>query len=169
MHGFLASFGHVLDLLYYAHPQSLLHGQVYRATLASTGAEVAVKVQRPGVLETVSLDLYLVRKVGLFLRNFPALTQRFDLVAILDEFAPNFYAELDYLQECANGIRIAKDMATLPQVLIPRCYPELTRRRVHTAQWIDGEKLSQSKADNVRELVNLGEWRLIMVCLCCEW
>ena len=35
------------------------------------GEEVAVKVQRPFVLETVSLDLYLVRKFGLFLRNFP--------------------------------------------------------------------------------------------------
>ena len=28
--------------------------------------------------------------------------------------------------------------------------------RVHTAQWIDGEKLSQSKADDVSSLVNLG-------------
>ena len=122
---------------------------------------MAVKVQRPGVLETVSLDLHLMRKIGLFLRAFPRITQRFDLVAILDEFAPNFYAELDYEQECANGIRLARDMAKIPQVLIPRNYPEFTTRKVHTAEWMEGEKLSQSKAANVRDLVNLGEFLFI--------
>jgi len=35
-------------------------------------------------------------------------------------------------------------------------YPEYTARRVHTAQWVDGEKLSQSTADDVGALVNLG-------------
>lgn len=130
---------------------------MYRATLRSTGEEVAVKVQRPFVLETVSLDLYLVRQVGLLMRYIPSLTSRFDLAAIVDEFAGNFYRELDYQQECANGLRIAKDMARLPGVLIPRSYPQYTTRRVLVAQWVEGEKLSQSKANDVRDLVNLGE------------
>ena len=43
-------------------------GQVYKATLRDGGAEVAVKVQRPFVLETVSLDLHLTRLAGLALR-----------------------------------------------------------------------------------------------------
>lgn len=38
--------------------------QVYKATLRSNGKPVAVKVQRPGVLETVSLDLHLARELG---------------------------------------------------------------------------------------------------------
>ena len=45
-------------------------GQVYKATLRATGEIVAVKVQRPFVLETVSLDLFLVRTLGQFTRNF---------------------------------------------------------------------------------------------------
>jgi aarF domain-containing kinase len=53
-------------------------GQVYKATLRATGEIVAVKVQRPSVLETVSLDLYLAREAGLFARNFPALSSRLD-------------------------------------------------------------------------------------------
>ena len=131
-------------------------GQVYRAKLRSNGDEVAVKVQRPFVLETVSLDLYLVRKMGQFVRNFPQLSSRLDIVSLLDEFAGNFYQELDYNLECQNGIKVAEDMKILPMVLIPRNYPELTARRVHTAQWITGEKLSQSNADDVGSLVNLG-------------
>lgn len=46
-------------------------GQVYKATLRDTGDVVAVKVQRPFVLETVSLDLHLARMLGLALRNTP--------------------------------------------------------------------------------------------------
>ena len=131
-------------------------GQVYRATLRDSGDEVAVKVQRPFVLETVSLDLHLIRQIGLFVRNFPQLSSRLDIVSLLDEFAGNFYQELDYNLECQNGIRIAQDMAKIPKVVIPKCYPSYTSRRVHIAQWVDGEKLSQSKADDVSALVNLG-------------
>jgi aarF domain-containing kinase len=64
--------------------------------------------------------------------------------------------ELDYNLECQNGIKIAEDMKVLPMVVIPRNYPEFTARRVHTAQWVEGEKLSQSTADDVGALVNLG-------------
>lgn len=131
-------------------------GQVYKATLRATGEQVAVKVQRPFVLETVSLDLHLARQLGYLVRNVEFLSSRLDLVALLDEFASRFYQELDYNLECANGVRIAEEMKKLPQVVIPRNYPEYTARRVHVAEWVDGEKLSQSTADDVGALVNLG-------------
>jgi len=130
-------------------------GQVYKAKLRATGEQVAVKVQRPGVLETVSLDLYLARQIGLFARNF-AISQKIDAVALLDEFAYRFFQELDYNQECENGIRIKEQMKILPMVVIPGCFPDYTARRVHVAEWIDGEKLSSSTADDVGALVNLG-------------
>ncbi|MDA9599415.1 AarF/UbiB family protein, partial [bacterium] len=41
-------------------------GQVYKGVLKETGDIVAVKVQRPAVLETVSVDLYVLRKIGGF-------------------------------------------------------------------------------------------------------
>jgi aarF domain-containing kinase len=61
-------------------------GQVYRATLRASGDEVAVKVQRPFVLETVSLDLHLARQAGLALRKFgpEKAKQTLDLVSLLD-------------------------------------------------------------------------------------
>ena len=130
-------------------------GQVYKATLRATGEEVAVKVQRPFVLETVSLDLYLIRKLGVALKQL-GLAEKLDLVSLLDEFASRFYAELDYDIECANGERVRAEMAKLTRIVIPKNYPEYTARRVHVAEWIDGEKLSQSQADDVGELVNLG-------------
>ena len=48
-------------------------GQVYKGTLSPAygGGEVAVKVQRPSVMESVALDLFLMRRLALFLRRFP--------------------------------------------------------------------------------------------------
>lgn len=47
-------------------------------------------------------------------------------------------------------------MKVLPDVVIPKNYREYTSRRVHVAEWIEGEKLSSSSASNVGALVNLG-------------
>lgn len=42
------------------------------------------------------------------------------------------------------------------EVVVPFTYPEHTRRKVITSQWLDGEKLSQSNEDDVGDLVNIG-------------
>eukprot|EP00468_Gymnochlora_sp_CCMP2014_P013302 CAMPEP_0167763702 /NCGR_PEP_ID=MMETSP0110_2-20121227/13546_1 /TAXON_ID=629695 /ORGANISM="Gymnochlora sp., Strain CCMP2014" /LENGTH=709 /DNA_ID=CAMNT_0007650869 /DNA_START=224 /DNA_END=2353 /DNA_ORIENTATION=+ len=128
-------------------------GQVYKATLRESGDIVAVKVQRPFVLETVSLDLYLGRLLGEFAKKVGVRT---DVVALVDEFAQGIYRELDFRLECEAGIQIAKDLEHIPNVIVPKCYPRYTARRVHVAQWVEGEKLSQSQANDVNELVNLG-------------
>lgn len=46
-------------------------GQVYKGRLKENGDLVAVKVQRPFVLETVTVDLFVIRNLGLVLRRFP--------------------------------------------------------------------------------------------------
>ncbi|KAL6782132.1 AKC3 [Auxenochlorella protothecoides x Auxenochlorella symbiontica] len=131
-------------------------GQVYKGRL-HTGEAVAVKVQRPYVLETVTVDLYILRELGTFLRNFPKITARLDLVALLDEWAARFFEELDYIKEGQNGLIFADQMREdLPQVVVPRTFPEYTSRRVLTTSWLEGEKLSQSRESDVGSLVNLG-------------
>mmetsp|Transcript_34857 Transcript_34857/g.81446 ORF Transcript_34857/g.81446 Transcript_34857/m.81446 type:complete len:889 (-) Transcript_34857:141-2807(-) len=136
-------------------------GQVYKATLREPkGVEVAVKIQRPAVLETVSLDLYLARKGAMFLKWLSDIgvrdSRRTNFVALLDEFASRIYEELDYVKECENGLQVEKDMAELTRVVIPKNYAQYCTRKVHVAAWMEGEKLSQSGADDVRELVNVG-------------
>lgn len=130
-------------------------GQVYRARLKDGGGEVAVKVQRPEVLETVSLDLHLVRSFGLALNKINP-NSGVDVVSLLDEFGGRFYDELDYVKECDNGLRVYSDFKNAKNVKIPFPYSDLCSRRVHTAEWCEGEKLSQSSASDVGALVNLG-------------
>eukprot|EP00252_Welwitschia_mirabilis_P024546 TRINITY_DN7324_c0_g1_i1.p1 TRINITY_DN7324_c0_g1~~TRINITY_DN7324_c0_g1_i1.p1 ORF type:complete len:797 (+),score=157.28 TRINITY_DN7324_c0_g1_i1:88-2478(+) len=130
-------------------------GQVYRGRLRENGDVVAVKVQRPYVLETVTVDLHIIRKLGMVLRKFPQIS--IDIVGLVDEWATRFFEELDYVNEGNNGILFAEMMEEdLPQVVVPKTYSKFTRRKVLTTQWIEGEKLSQSTADDVGELVNVG-------------
>ena len=49
--------------------------QVYKGKL-KTGETVAVKVQRPYVLETVTIDLFIIRKLGTFMKRFPEVRTR---------------------------------------------------------------------------------------------
>ncbi|XP_010532799.1 PREDICTED: uncharacterized protein LOC104808723 [Tarenaya hassleriana] len=130
-------------------------GQVYKGRLKENGDQVAVKVQRPFVLETVTIDLFIIRNLGLFLRKFPQVSV--DVVGLVDEWAARFFEELDYVNEGENGTLFAEMMRKdLPQVVVPKTYEKYTSRKVLTTQWIDGEKLSQSTESDVGELVNVG-------------
>lgn len=129
-------------------------GQVYKGKLKTDGAVVAVKVQRPFVLETVSLDLYLMREAANLATMIP--NSRTDWLGLIDEFAPRFYGELDYVEEGRNGERFLEIMKDIPQVAVPAPYMQYTSRRVHVAEWIDGIKLSQSQSDDVSDLVSVG-------------
>ncbi|XP_065862860.1 uncharacterized protein [Euphorbia lathyris] len=130
-------------------------GQVYKGRLKENGDLVAVKVQRPFVLETVTVDLFVIRNLGLVLRKFPQIS--IDVVGLVDEWAARFFEELDYINEGENGTLFAEMMRKdLPQVVVPKTYEKYTSRKVLTTQWVDGEKLSQSTESDVGELVNVG-------------
>ncbi|KAL0456822.1 UNVERIFIED_CONTAM: hypothetical protein Slati_1021400 [Sesamum latifolium] len=130
-------------------------GQVYKGRLKENGDLVAVKVQRPFVLETVTVDLFIIRNLGLVLRKFPQIS--IDVVGLVDEWAARFFEELDYVNEGENGTLFAEMMKKdLPQVVVPKTYHKYTARKVLTTQWIEGEKLSQSTESDVGELVNVG-------------
>ena len=83
-------------------------GQVYKGKLRKNGDVVAVKVQRPQVLETVTIDLFIIRTLALELRKFPAINT--DFVALLDEWAERFFEELDYVNEGNNATKFADMM-----------------------------------------------------------
>eukprot|EP00850_Spirogloea_muscicola_P023767 SM000387S14684 [mRNA] locus=s387:58799:61633:+ [translate_table: standard] len=130
-------------------------GQVYKGVLRRSGETVAVKVQRPYVLETVTIDLFIIRRLGVALRSVPQIAT--DVVGLVDEWAARFFEELDYINEGRNGTLFAQQMAAdLPQVVVPQTFPEYTSRRVLVTSWVEGEKLSQSKAGDVGNLVNVG-------------
>lgn len=136
--------------------------QVYRAKLKSTGEYVAVKVQRPQILDTVSKDLYVLRRAaevyqGLIERFAPQ--QRTDYVALLNEWAVGFYTELDFLNEAANQQRLKDLLAgeNVKDIYVPEVKHEYCTRRILVTEWIDGVKLSECPPEEIRDLVGIGQ------------
>ncbi len=123
-------------------------GQVHRGVLRS-GERVAVKVQRPGLREQITLDLYIVRNLAAWLNRNVRLI-RSDLVALIDELGTRVFEEMDYLNEAGNAERFAELHAHNPRIAVPRIHHEATSRRVLTMEWIDGVKLTN--LDAVRAL-----------------
>ncbi|MBO9999217.1 MAG: AarF/ABC1/UbiB kinase family protein [Cyanobacteria bacterium SID2] len=119
-------------------------GQVYKGKL-KTGETVAVKVQRPDLLERVALDIYLLRTLAQWAQN-NIKRLRSDLVAIMDEFATRIFEELDYSHEARNAERFADLYSHIPGIYVPCIYEDYTRRRVLTMEWITGTKLTNIEA-----------------------
>ena len=123
-------------------------GQVHRGVLKG-GQQVAVKVQRPGLREQITLDLYIVRNIAAWLKSNVRLI-RSDLVALIDELGRRVFEEMDYLNEAANAERFRTLHSHNQRIAVPIIYRQATSRRVLTMEWIDGVKLTNLKA--VREL-----------------
>ena len=119
-------------------------GQVHRGVLIS-GEKVAVKVQRPGLREQITLDLYIVRNIAAWLNQNIGLI-RSDLVALIDELGRRVFEEMDYCNEASNAEAFAELHAHNPRIAVPRIYRQATARRVLTMEWIDGVKLTNLEA-----------------------
>ncbi|NJP11129.1 MAG: AarF/ABC1/UbiB kinase family protein [Leptolyngbyaceae cyanobacterium RU_5_1] len=116
-------------------------GQVYKGKL-KTGEVVAVKVQRPGLAQSIALDMYILRQMAaLIMKNVKRV--RSDLIGIMDEFATRIFEEMDYTQEGRNAERFAQLYGKLPDIYVPCIYWQYTGRRVLTMEWITGTKLTQ--------------------------
>jgi len=124
-------------------------GQVHKAILKNQEI-VAVKVQRPGLREQITLDLYIVRNIAYWLKNNIGLI-RSDLVALIDELGKRVFEEMDYLNEAANAEKFRNLHKHNQMIAVPKIYKEITSRRVLTMEWIDGTKLT-----NLEDVKKLG-------------
>jgi predicted unusual protein kinase regulating ubiquinone biosynthesis (AarF/ABC1/UbiB family) len=118
-------------------------GQVHRASL-KTGEEVVVKVQYPGVDETVQQDL---RNVKALLQVFTligrdVMRQNIDQSEVYQELEERLHEELDYINEAKNIALFQKMFADDDEVLIPAVYPEFSSRRVLTMSLLEGYPFS---------------------------
>jgi predicted unusual protein kinase regulating ubiquinone biosynthesis (AarF/ABC1/UbiB family) len=128
-------------------------GQVYRATTRE-GAEVAVKVQYPGIAEAVDADLRAARAlVPLVKRLSPGLNGK----ALVHELRERISEELDYDLEAQNGRRVARAWRDHPHLHVPAVDTALSTRRVLVTEWVDGDGFAQMKAEDDATRDRLGE------------
>ena len=136
-------------------------GQVHRATLED-GTVVAVKVRRPGVVETVARDFALIEKVLDVNSKFAkGVTGGLDVMSMVEELEHTSKLELDFTNEARNLQRFAENNAGRAGVRCPRCYDEYTNEAILTEGFVmgieaaDGEFLDTLSDDERDRLANL--------------
>ena len=116
--------------------------QVHRARLQS-GAEVAVKVVRPGIKERISEQIALMRRVAQMLERHSSDAKRLHLMRVVDDYEATILAELDMQQEAANTVKLRHNFAASPLLYVPRVYREFSGRDVLTLEFVKGVPISE--------------------------
>ena len=114
-------------------------GQVYRATLKNSSQEVAVKIQRPNIMEQIALDMHLLREFAPWAKRTFNLNT--DTIGTVDVWGKGFVDELNYLAEAENGEYFTASIQTTPPagvVFSPPIIEECTTDRILTTQWVEG-------------------------------
>jgi len=112
-------------------------GQVHKAT--KDGKVYAVKIQYPGVAESVSSDLRLVKPFALRLLNM----KEKDLDMYMDEVESKLIEETDYELELRRSNEISKQCAHIAGLVFPSYYPEYSSKRILTMDWLEGMHLKE--------------------------
>jgi predicted unusual protein kinase regulating ubiquinone biosynthesis (AarF/ABC1/UbiB family) len=137
-------------------------GQVYRARLSS-GEEVAVKVQRPALAETISIDVaILYRLVKLTNRFFPKANENADWEGMLHEFYSTIFEELDYVKEGRNADRFRYNFRTWRPIRVPKIFWSHTTARVLTLEFIHGTKVVDIEGLQARRISAVKVNRLLV-------
>jgi ubiquinone biosynthesis protein len=111
--------------------------QVHRAALAD-GTEVVVKIRRPGIVDIIDADLRLLDRAAIVAeREWPAL-EPYRPRQLVRQFAQSLRRELDLATECRHAERVARNLAGLPEVLVPRVHWAWTQERVNVQDYVDG-------------------------------
>lgn len=122
--------------------------QVHRARLKTEEgpAEVAVKVQRPGIATKIASDLDILHLLATLLERTIPETRIYSPIGLVEQFDQAITAELDFCQEAENARRFAKNFASVPEVIFPKVYRGASSKQVITLEYIDGLKLHDAIA-----------------------
>lgn len=120
-------------------------GQVHKAT--KNGKKLAVKIQYPGVADSISSDLALVKPVALSMFKIKAK----DAEKYFEEVRLKLLEETNYNLELAQSQEIAAACAPLKNIRFPKYYPEFSNERILTMDWMQGVHLSEFVAQNTNQ------------------
>jgi aarF domain-containing kinase len=133
-------------------------GQVHKARIA--GRDVAIKIQYPGVRESVDSDLKLLKNVA---QLFISITGKsFDLDSVFEEFARVLKQEANYKNEADVMLEYGQMIAPYEQFAIPEPILSHTTERVLTLTWQNGKSVNEWLKSNPpqAERNQIGAWLL---------
>ena len=122
-------------------------GQVHQAT--KDGKELAIKIQYPGVADSISSDLAMVKPVAIKMFNIKGK----DSDKYFQEVEQKLLEETDYILEVKQSQQMVADCKHIEHLIFPDYYPDLSNHRIISMDWIDGEHLSQFTKVNTNKVL----------------
>ncbi|GAA0748795.1 ABC1 kinase family protein [Gaetbulibacter jejuensis] len=122
-------------------------GQVHLAE--KDGKKLAVKIQYPGVAESISSDLALVKPIAIKMFNIKGK----DSDKYFKEVENKLVEETNYILEVKQSKEIVKACKHIPNLKFPDYYEDLSSERIITMDWMEGEHLSEFTAHNTNQEV----------------
>ena len=117
-------------------------GQVHQAT--KDGKNLAVKIQYPGVAESISSDLAMVKPIAIKMFNIRGK----DSDKYFKEVEDKLIEETNYVIEVKQSIEMAEACKHIPNLIFPQYYAKWSSDKIITMDWMTGEHLSEFTAHN---------------------
>ncbi len=117
-------------------------GQVHQASL--NGKKLAVKIQYPGVGDSISSDLKMVKP---FAFRLLGMSQK-ELEVYMTEVEERLLEETDYDLEITRSIEFSEACKNIPNVVFPAYYPDLSSKRIITMDWLEGQHMKEFMKTN---------------------
>lgn len=122
-------------------------GQVHIAE--KNGKKYAIKIQYPGVAESIATDLALVKPIAIKMFNIKGK----DSDKYFKEVEHKLIEETNYLLEVKHSKDIAMSCNHIPNLLFPKYYEDLSSERIITMDYMKGKHMSEFTKDNKDEKV----------------
>ncbi|MCO4819876.1 MAG: AarF/ABC1/UbiB kinase family protein [Bacteroidetes bacterium] len=124
-------------------------GQVHKAQ--KDGKTLAIKIQYPGVADSISSDLALVKPIAMRMFNIKGQ----DSDKYFREVEQKLIDETDYTNEIRQSVEVAKACRHIPNLKFPNYYPEYSTKQIIAMDWMTGQHLSEFSKENInQELAN---------------
>ncbi|MGE0589640.1 MAG: ABC1 kinase family protein, partial [Cyclobacteriaceae bacterium] len=112
-------------------------GQVHQATL--DGKKLAVKIQYPGVANSVQSDLAMVKPIALKMFKLNPV----DYNEFIGEVQSRLLEETDYSLELKRSMDLTRQCGHIENLVFPTYYPELSNDKILTMDWLEGKPLGE--------------------------
>jgi ubiquinone biosynthesis protein len=131
------------------------------------GDEVAVKILRPDIEETIKKDIALFRQVASMVEMYKPVTKQLNIQKIIDELSISIMGELDLRQEAESIEKFKNNLAEFDYVHVPRVYREYSTSAILVMERMSGTPIDQddllrSQGVDIEKLVLQG-LELLMV------
>lgn len=129
---------HIFDTFSHKAINAASMGQVHQATL--DGRKLAVKIQYPGISDSVRSDLAMVKPIALAMFKLNPI----EYDEFMQEVELRMMEETDYELELRRSVELSEQTRHLTGIVFPKYYPDYSCPKILTMDWLDGKPLGDS-------------------------